>query len=73
VEQSAATRLEGTRPAAKVDGGSTTETEGDHLAGLKEECRPGNNWVERPLPLKAHIEPSSNSPPPYEHDKHPPG
>jgi hypothetical protein len=48
VEQPATGRLEDVGPPAKVDGGSTAETEGDHIAGLKEECRPGGTWVECP-------------------------
>jgi hypothetical protein len=32
---------------AKVDGGSTAETEGDHMASLIE-CRAGGTWAERP-------------------------
>jgi hypothetical protein len=41
VEQPAAGRLEDVGPPAEVNGGSTAETEGDHVGGLKEECRPG--------------------------------
>jgi hypothetical protein len=48
VEQPAAGRLEDVGPPAKVDGGSTTEMEGDHVVGLKEECRLGGTLVERP-------------------------
>jgi hypothetical protein len=36
VEQPTAGRLEGVEPPAEVDGDSTTEMEGDHVAGLKE-------------------------------------
>jgi hypothetical protein len=48
VEQPAAGRLEDVGPPTEVDGDSTTETEGDHVAGLKEGCRPGGTWAERP-------------------------
>jgi hypothetical protein len=48
VEQSAVGRLEGMGPPAVVDGGSAAETKGDHVASLKEECRPGGTWAERP-------------------------
>jgi hypothetical protein len=48
VEQLSAGRLEGVGPPAEVDSGSTTKTEGDHVAGPMEECRPGGIWVERP-------------------------
>jgi hypothetical protein len=41
-------RLEGVGPPAKVDGDSTAEMEGDHVAGLSEECRPGGTWAECP-------------------------
>jgi hypothetical protein len=34
-------RLEDMGPPVEVDGGSTAATEGDHVAGLKAECRPG--------------------------------
>jgi hypothetical protein len=40
VEQLAAGRLEGVGSLAKVDGDSTVDGEGDHVAGLTEECRP---------------------------------
>jgi hypothetical protein len=36
VEQPTTGRLEGVEPPAEVDGDSTTEMEGDHVAGLKE-------------------------------------
>jgi hypothetical protein len=48
VEQPAMGRLEDVVPPAKVDGGSTTEMEGKHVAGLKEERRPCDSWVEHP-------------------------
>jgi hypothetical protein len=48
VEHHVAGRLEDMGPPAKVDGGSTTETEGDHMAGLKKECRPGGTWAKHP-------------------------
>jgi hypothetical protein len=48
VEQSTVGRLEDVGPPIKVDGGSTTETEGDHMTGPKEECRPGSTSTERP-------------------------
>jgi hypothetical protein len=48
VEKKAADRLEDVGPSAEVDGGSTAVTKGDHMAGLKVECRPGGTWVERP-------------------------
>jgi hypothetical protein len=47
VEQHVAGRLEDMGPPAEVDDGSTTETEGDHVADLKE-CRPGGTWAEHP-------------------------
>jgi hypothetical protein len=40
VEQLLAGRMEGVGPPAEVDSGSTAEMEGDHVAGLMEECRP---------------------------------
>jgi hypothetical protein len=48
LEQPAAGRLEDVGPPAEVDGGSTAKMEGDHVAFLKEECRPGGTWAERP-------------------------
>jgi hypothetical protein len=48
VEQLAAGRLEDMGPLGKVDGGSIAEMEGDHVAGLKEKCRPGGTWAEHP-------------------------
>jgi hypothetical protein len=48
VEQSSMSRLEGMGPPAEVDSDSTTETEGDHMAGLKEGCRPSGTWAEGP-------------------------
>jgi hypothetical protein len=47
VEQPVAGRLEDVGPPAEVDGGSTIEMKGDHMVGLKEECRLGGTWVER--------------------------
>jgi hypothetical protein len=41
VEQPAMGRLEDMGPPVEVDGSSTAATEGDHVAGLKAECRPG--------------------------------
>jgi hypothetical protein len=41
VEYSTAGRLEDMGPPAEVDGGSTAMMEGDQVAGLKAECRPG--------------------------------
>jgi hypothetical protein len=63
VEQPAVGRLEGVQPPAEVDGDSTTEMEGDHVASLKEGCRPSGTWAERPsrprqrplLPLLLHM------------------
>jgi hypothetical protein len=49
VEQPTAGRLGGVGPLAEVDGDSTIEMEGDHVAGLKEGCRPSGTWAERPL------------------------
>jgi hypothetical protein len=40
VEQSTVDRLEAVGTPDEVDGGSTTEIEGDHVAGLTEESRP---------------------------------
>jgi hypothetical protein len=48
VEQSAMGRLEDVGPPTEVDGDSTVETEGDHMAGLKEGCRPGGTSAEHP-------------------------
>jgi hypothetical protein len=70
VEQCDAGRIEGVGSPAKVDSGSTAEIEGDHVAGLKEECRPGGTWAEHHQ--EAHIEASSSSPTQYEHGKCPP-
>jgi hypothetical protein len=42
-------RLEGMGPPAEVDGDSTTEMEGDHMAGMKGGgCRPSGTWAEHP-------------------------
>jgi hypothetical protein len=49
VEQPVVGRLEGMGSPAEVDGDSTAKMEGDHVVGLKEGCRPGDTWVERPL------------------------
>jgi hypothetical protein len=67
VEQPTAGRLEGVGPPAEVDGDSTTETEGDHMASLKEGCTRGDTWVwcpsrprQRPLlPLLLHTSTTS--------------
>jgi hypothetical protein len=48
VEQPIVGRPKDMRPPAEVDGGTTTEMEGDHVAGLTEECRPGGTWAEHP-------------------------
>jgi hypothetical protein len=40
--------LEDVGSPAEMDGDSTIEAEGGHMAGLKEECRPDGTWVERP-------------------------
>jgi hypothetical protein len=48
VEQLAVARLEGMGPPAMVDGDSTAEMEGDHVASLKEGCRVGGTAVEHP-------------------------
>jgi hypothetical protein len=40
VEQPAVGRLEDVGPPAEVDSVSIAEMEEDHVAGLKEECRP---------------------------------
>jgi hypothetical protein len=48
VEQPAAGRREDVGPPPEVDAGSTAVTKGDHVAGLKAECRPGGTWAERP-------------------------
>jgi hypothetical protein len=48
VEQPVVGRLEGVGSPVKLDGDSTTKMEGDHVAGLKEECRPGGTWSECP-------------------------
>jgi hypothetical protein len=48
VEQPAAGRREDMGPPAEVDAGSTAVMKGDHMAGLKAECRPGSTWAEHP-------------------------
>jgi hypothetical protein len=48
VEQPTVGRLEDMGPPTKVDGGSSIEMEGDHVAGPKDECRLSGTWVERP-------------------------
>jgi hypothetical protein len=48
VEQPAMGRREDVGPSAEVDAISTATMKGDHVAGLKVECRPGGTWVERP-------------------------
>jgi hypothetical protein len=48
VEQLAIGILGGVVPTAEVDADSTAEMEVDHMAGLEEECRPSNTWVEHP-------------------------
>jgi hypothetical protein len=48
VEQPAVGRLKVMGPPNEVDGGSTTEMDGDHVADLKEECRSGGTWAEHP-------------------------
>jgi hypothetical protein len=35
-------------PTAEVDGDSTAEMEVDHMAALKEGCRPSGTWAEHP-------------------------
>jgi hypothetical protein len=61
-------RLEGMGSPAEVDGDSTAKMEGDHVAGLKEGCRPSGTWVVRPpsrprqrplLPLLLHMSTTS--------------
>jgi hypothetical protein len=47
VEQPTAGRLEDVGSPAQLDGDSTTETKGDHMAGLRV-CRPGSAWAECP-------------------------
>jgi hypothetical protein len=63
-------RREDVGPPIEVDASSTVAMNGDHVAGLKAECRPGGTWAERPR--QAQAEASSSSPPPSEHDKCPP-
>jgi hypothetical protein len=48
VEQPSTSRLEDVGPPGEVDDGFTAVTEGDHVAGLKVECRPGGIWAEHP-------------------------
>jgi hypothetical protein len=48
VEQPTMGRLEGVGPPTEVDGDFPAEMEGDHMAGLREECRPGSTWEECP-------------------------
>jgi hypothetical protein len=42
LEQLTVGRLEGVGPPVEVDGDSTVETKGDHVAGLMEGCRPSS-------------------------------
>jgi hypothetical protein len=53
-------------PPTEVDGDSTAETEGDHMAGLKEGCRAGGTRAERPQYDQTE---ASSSSPPNEHNK----
>jgi hypothetical protein len=48
VEQLAAGRQEDVGPPTEVDAGSTAVMTGDHVAGLKAECKPGGTWAEHP-------------------------
>jgi hypothetical protein len=48
VDQPAEGRPDDVGPPAEVDGSSTAKLEGDHKAGLKEECRLGGTWAEDP-------------------------
>jgi hypothetical protein len=48
VEQPATGRQDDVGQPTKVDGGSTASMKGDHVAGLKAECRPGGTWAELP-------------------------
>jgi hypothetical protein len=48
MEQPTMGRLEDVGPPAEVDNYSTAQTEGDHLAGLREECTPSGTWAKRP-------------------------
>jgi hypothetical protein len=48
VEQPITGRWEDVGPPAEVDRGSTTAMKGDHMAGLKVECRLGGTWAEHP-------------------------
>jgi hypothetical protein len=48
VEQLDAGIREDVGPPAKVDAGSTAAAKGDHMDGLKAECRPGGTWAEHP-------------------------
>jgi hypothetical protein len=70
VEPPAAGRWEDMGPPAEEDGGSTAAMKGDHVDVLKAECRLGDTWAERRHSTQA--EASSSSPPPSEHDTHPP-
>jgi hypothetical protein len=48
VELPAKGRREDMGPPAEVDAGSTAAMKGDHMAGLKVECRASGTWAERP-------------------------
>jgi hypothetical protein len=48
VEQPATGRWEDVGPPTEVDACSTAVMKGDHMAGLKTECRPDDTWAERP-------------------------
>jgi hypothetical protein len=48
VEQPITGRREDMGPPAEVDAGYTAVMKGDHVAGLKAECRPGGTWAECP-------------------------
>jgi hypothetical protein len=69
VDQPAVGRLEDVGPPTEEDGGSTATTKGDHMAGVKVECKLGGTWVEHPSRLRQR---PLLPPPPCEHDMHPP-
>jgi hypothetical protein len=70
VEQPAISKMEDVGSPADGSGVSTAAMKGDHVAGQKVECRPGDTWAERPQ--LAQTEASSSSPHQSKHNTHPP-
>jgi N-acetylneuraminic acid mutarotase len=48
VEQPATGRWEDMGTPTEVDAGSTAVMKGDHVVGLKAECKPGSTWADHP-------------------------